>query len=122
VLLIRCLCAAYWLGLTVLLLVPNPLGLLGLRRMPGDPEGLCAHLVVFAVLGTLVSATRLPLPRTLLGGLLVGYAVTSELLQSLVGRDTSLRDLLANLVGLAAGAGAWWVVQQYLCRKPDTRG
>ena len=111
-LLIRCICAAYWLLLTTLLLAP--LQLLGISRIPGQPSDVNIHFLVFAVLGILVLASRLPLRRALLTGLLVGYAIASELLQSLVGRDTASQDLLANLLGLAAGAALWWVVQKHV--------
>ena len=62
----------------------------------------------------LVLASRLPLQRTLLAGLLVGYAIASELLQSLVRRHTEFSNLLANLLGLAAGAALWWVAQKHV--------
>jgi VanZ family protein len=117
--LIRYICVAYWVVLTVLLLVPDPSALLGLRRIPGDREGLCAHFAVFAILGALVQASRLRLRPALLGGVLLGYAVVSELLQSVVGRDTSLWDLLADLFGVAAGTAVWWVAERHISQRPN---
>jgi VanZ family protein len=80
------------------------------------------HFFVFAVLGVLVSASRLPLGRARLAALLVGYATATELLQWPVGRDTSSLDLLGNLLGLAAGTAIWWGVQKRVLRMPRGRG
>ena len=119
-LIIRCICAAYWLLLTTLLLAPW--GLLGFRPKPGQPADVGVHFLVFAVLGILVPASRLPLRRLSLAGLLVGYAIASELLQSFVPtRDTTPWDLLENLLGLAAGSAIWWVAQEYVFQKPNKR-
>lgn len=115
-LLIRCICAAYWLLLTTLLLMP--LELLDDRRIPWHPSDLLVHFLVFALLVVLVLASRLPLGRSLLAGLLVAYATASELLQSLVGRDTAALDLLANLLGLAAGTAIWWGARKHRLRTP----
>ena len=74
VILVRILCVAYWLLLTFLLLVHDPLGLLGLSRLPGDSGGVCVHFAVFAVLAALIGASRLPLPTMWLAALPIGYA------------------------------------------------
>ena len=112
---IRCICIAYMLLLTVLLLVPDPLALLGIPPSHGNTSGLGTHFSVFAVLGVLVSASRPTLRTMLLVGLLICYATATELLQSLVPeRDTSPLDLLENLLGLAAGAALWWVARKHV--------
>ncbi len=114
----RCICTLYWLLLTILLLVPDPLALLGIFRIPGGASTLGVHFLVFAVLGVLVSASRLPLRRVLLVGLLIGYAVATELLQSLVPpRDPSPLDLLENLLGVGVGITAWRVARERVFRK-----
>ena len=114
----RCICTLYWLLLTILLLVPDPLALLGISRIPGGGSTLGVHFLVFAVLGVLVSASRLPLRRVLLIGLLIGYAVATELLQSLVpARETSRLDLLENLLGVGVGTAAWHVAREHVLRK-----
>jgi hypothetical protein len=110
---IRFICTSYWLLLTMLLLVPDPLALFGIRRIPGASTGLGPHFLAFAALGVLVLASRLPLQRALLAGLLVGYAAATELLQLLFPpRTPQLRDFLENLLGLAAGATICWVAQK----------
>jgi NAD/NADP transhydrogenase beta subunit len=120
VLAIRCVCAAYWLLLTTLLLVPNPLALLGIRRIPGDPRMVSVHFLSFAMLAALVLASRMPLGRVLVAGLLVGYAIATELLQRVVPtRTPTPEDLLANLLGLVTGAAVWWGAQKYLRRRPS---
>ena len=107
---LRLACAAYWLMLTVLLLVPNPKALLGLRYTPGNLSQRGVHFLFFTVLVVLVMAGRPPLRRRTLVAVLVGYAVVTETLQSLVPlRTVELIDYLENLAGLAVGAGIWLI-------------
>ena len=54
--LVRFICAAYWPLLTVLLLVPDPLALFGIRRVPSVSKGMGVHFLCFSVLGFLVLA------------------------------------------------------------------
>lgn len=120
---IRCLCALYWSILTVLLLVPDPLALLPIPRIAGNPTGVGTHFLVFAPLGVLVAASRLPLGRVLLAALLIGYAAGTELLQSLVrARAPELRDFFEDVLGLAAGIAIWWVAQRRLRERPNGQG
>jgi len=52
-------CFCYWLLLTILLLVPNPAALVGLRAVPTFPWGKFGiHLIAFTILGFLVNSTR----------------------------------------------------------------
>ena len=120
-LIIRCISASYWLLLTTLLLLPDPLGMLGLRKAPLVGSGACIHFIFFALLAALVLASRSGLPRVALASLLIGYATVTELLQSSVGRHTSATDLLANLLGLAAGTWIWSVLEKRATRTPDKR-
>jgi VanZ family protein len=63
-------------------------------------------------------ASRPPLRHAPLAGLLIGYAVATELLQTLVPpRTPELKDFIEDVLGLAAGAAIWWGAQQYLLRK-----
>ena len=117
--LVRFICAAYWPLLTVLLLVPDPLALFGIRRVPSVSKGMGVHFLCFSVLGFLVLASRLRVQRVLLALLLIGYATATELLQSLVPRRTvEPRDLIENLLGLAAGAIIWWIAQKHPFQRP----
>jgi len=103
---IRLLGICYWVLLTVLLLVPDPLAMLGIRRLPGN-GGVGVHFTAFAGLALLVAASRLPRRRWILG-LLLTYAVGVEAAQALVpSRTVEFRDLLENLAGLASGIGVW---------------
>ena len=112
-LILRLICAAYCVLMTVLLLIPNPLGLLGIRRIASGSGGSGVHLVIFTVLTVLVLASRWPIGSLLLAGLLVGYAIATELLQLLVPmRALEPYDMVENLLGLAAGAGIWWLAQR----------
>ncbi len=105
---IRLACAAYFLALTVLLLVPDPFGLLGIERS-ASPSGSGVHFLLFAVLGGLVLASRLPLPHLLVTLILVGYAVTSELSQSFVPpRTFEMKDIGENILGLGVAYAISW--------------
>ncbi len=108
---IRLICLVYLLGLSILLLVPDPLALLGLhQKLRGLPRaGL--HFLLFTMLGLLAAASRLPLRRALLSAALVGYATAIELLQSLVPpRTVQLQDWIENLLGLGCGTLVWMAV------------
>ena len=109
----RLACLAYFSLLSVLLLVPDPLTLLGIPRLPTLPGDRTVHFLLFTLLALLVHASRWPLGWGLLAGLLVAHALVMETLQSLVpGRTVELLDFVENLVGLAAGTGIWWFLQK----------
>jgi len=120
---IRVVSVAYWLLLTVLLLAPDPLALLGITRVPGPPAGRMEHLLLFGVLAFLACASRPPLRWGPLAGLLVGYAVLTETLQVFVPtRTVELLDYAENLLGLAAGWGLWGLIQTRFVRPTSTSG
>ncbi len=112
--------------LSFLLLAPNPLAVLGIRRPPGPGGGRGAHFLLFTLLALLVLASRWPMGRRLLvGGLvLVAFALGTELLQSLVpNRTVEVFDLAENLLGLAAGAGVWLMVRsRFPCPSSQCEG
>ena len=111
--LVRLASAAYWALLTVLLLAPNPLALLGIHRPPGPSGGRGVHFVCFTLLAVLVHAGRWPVRRRLLVGLLLVYAVVIEGLQWFVpARSVELLDVIENLLGLAVGTAIWWIAQR----------
>lgn len=110
---VRLACVCYWLLLTVLLLVPNPAALVGLRAVPILPWGKFGiHLGFFTVLGFLANATRWPKrigwPLIVL---LVVYGVTTESLQLFVPHRTArVMDAIENILGIAAGSAIYWLV------------
>ena len=115
---------AYWLMLTVLLLVPNPAALVGLSAVPIFPWGKFGiHLSFFTVLGFLANATRWPKrPCWPLIVFLVVYGITTESLQLFVPHRTArVMDGIENILGIAAGSAIYWLVlrrmQPYL--KPN---
>lgn len=104
-LLLRWITAFYWTALTLLLLVPDPGALLGLRLPPGEGSSLAAHFACFTVLGALARSARLPGRPMVWAGALIGYAILVELAQALAPmRTVQCGDLVANLTGLACGA------------------
>jgi hypothetical protein len=113
--LLRLACAAYWAFLTVLLLVPDPLALLGLKRtVTGAPER-GPHFLFFLTLALLAYAARWTISRTKLLLLLLIYATAVELFQWFVPRRTvRWLDYLENLVGLFLGAAVYWMVARLL--------
>ena len=110
-LLLRLACAAYSLLLTLLLLLPQPLVLLGFAPPSGQTSGRGAHFVTFALLATLVVMSRVPWRRNQLIAVLVSYAFATELLQGLIPhRSVELLDFVENLLGLATGAAIAWAL------------
>ncbi len=110
---LRMACAAYWLLLSLLLLLPDPYALLGIERFPGPSGGRFVHFAFFTMLALLVHASRLPIGRVLLWSTIAAYAVAVELLQWLVPhRVVDVVDLAENLLGLVAGTGIWWSIRR----------
>jgi uncharacterized membrane protein YccC len=107
------ICLCYWLLLTVLLLVPDPAGMVGLQEVPVFPWGKFGiHLIAFTGLGFLAHAARWPkrLCWPLIAFLVV-YGVATESLQLLVpGRTARVMDGVENILGIAAGSLAYWLV------------
>ena len=105
--LIRLSCAAYFVLLSVLLLTPDPLELLGFDSSPAG-GGWGAHFCVFAALAFLTHAGRPPLSLRWTIVALIAYALATETLQIFIPlRCVELLDYLENLLGLAAGTIAW---------------
>ena len=80
--------------------------------VPSAPPGVdkLVHAALFAALavaGRWAGCAAVPL-----GGLLVGYAVVSELVQGFtpLARSASMADGLADLVGIGLGLAAWAVL------------
>ena len=112
--LLRFACLAYWAGVTVLLLVPDPLTLLGLEQNPwplSTDRGI--HFSLFLTLTLLADMCRWAIPPRWFFGLLVVYAIAVELLQALVPpRTVEALDLLENLLGIAVGTAIFWVAHR----------
>ena len=120
---VRLVCLGYLLLLTVLLLVPDPLALLGIRVIPGTGGGPGTHFLLFTLLAVMVMACRLAWRKTVLAALLVTHALTAELLQSLVPmRSVQLGDLIENLLGLAAGTIIYQKAFRLLRKAPSKTG
>jgi VanZ family protein len=79
--------------------------------------------MLFVLLALLVRASRLPLRRGTLVGLLVGYAIVTESLQVFVPtRTVELLDFVENLIGLAAGWGLWRLIETRFFTRTSTPG
>ena len=103
----------YWLFLTVLLLAPDPAGLVGLHEVPVFPWGkFGVHLIAFTGLGFLANATRWPKhPWWPLVVLLMAYGITTETLQLFVPQRTArVMDGIENILGIAAGSVIYWLL------------
>lgn len=112
----------YLLFLSFLLLAPEPLKLLGFTSPPGASSVRMVHFLLFAVLGFLVWASRLPVRPGLVLGVLVAYALVTESLQWFVPtRTVELLDYLENLLGLAAGGMVWHALQRRGSAEADAR-
>jgi VanZ family protein len=111
--LIRPLCVAYWLFLTVLLVVPHPEATVGLKKIPWYPLGdIGIHFSAFCALTVLVFLARWPRPVTWRWILfLAAYGATTETVQAFVPcRSCELKDYVDNFLGVAAGTGIYWIV------------
>jgi VanZ family protein len=118
----KAISAAYFLALTYLLVVKRPLAFIesdpGLGALSRDLVPV-AHLVSFALLAVLTSAARWPIPRWGQWGLLVAYAMGTELVQAfLPWRTAELGDFLQDLAGIAAGLATWRLAAWLLGRWP----
>jgi hypothetical protein len=109
----RLACIFYWLFLTVLLLVPNPATLVGLKTVPLFPWGKFGiHLSFFTVLGLLVNAARWPKgPWWPLVALLMVYGIATEFLQIVVPqRSARVMDGFEDVLGITIGVGIYWII------------
>ena len=108
---------AYWLFLTVLLLVPDPAALVGMSKVPIFPWGKFGiHLGFFTVLGFLANATRWPKracwPLIIF---LVVYGITTESLQLFVPHRTArVMDAIENILGIAVGSAIYWLLLRWM--------
>jgi hypothetical protein len=77
--------------------------------VPGSPPGVdkLVHLGLFLLLA--LTGRWAGVVGTALGGVLVGYAAVSEVVQGLdvVGRNASVADWCADVLGVAAGLLLW---------------
>jgi VanZ family protein len=108
---VRVILLVYWIFLTLMLLLPNPLALLGIERIPGQSALVGVHFILFTLLGGLAFGSRFRRGWIATLVALVAYAILTETLQSLVPeRTTELRDFAENLLGVAAAAGVAWLL------------
>jgi hypothetical protein len=118
----RFACIAYWILLTMLLLVPNPAAMVGLHAVLIFPWGKFGiHLIAFTILGFLANATRWPKrlcwPMIVV---LVVYGITTESLQLFVPHRTArVMDGIENILGIAAGSAIYWLLL-WLMKPADT--
>ena len=115
--LIRIAFVAYLLVLTVLLLAPDPNALTGMPELPGFFQEYLTHFLLLAGLTVLAQASRWPLGSATLLGLLAVYAAATEALQAFSPpRQVDAKDLVENLLGIAAGAAFWWAAVRWRSR------
>ena len=109
----RAACLSYLILLTALLLVADPMRLIGAS---GEGLGLLrrfmpvAHLLSFGLLAVLALAARWPIPRWTVVLLLVAYGVLTEIAQSMLPpRTAEWNDWLQDIAGVGVGAALCWV-------------
>jgi hypothetical protein len=83
--------------------------------VPPAPYGIdkLVHASLFAALA--LSGRWAGVGRVVLFAVLVVYAAASEVIQSLIGRDAAVGDLLADVVGVVLGLLLW----RWLGRRAD---
>lgn len=108
---LRAITVVYWVALTIGLLHPQGGALSGLLLDPGWGYPDPSHFLAFATLYVLVRASRFQARWWSSPLTLCVYAVATEAAQLVVpGRHAMLMHGLANVLGLATGAGACWLV------------
>jgi len=110
------ICAAYWIFLTVLLLVPNPAAVVGMKRVPVFPWGdIGIHFTAFSILTILVHATRWPKrPGWVVVAVLLAYGIATESLQYFVPpRAVELKDYTENIIGVLVASGIVWLALHF---------
>lgn len=109
------ICAGYWVLLTVLLLVPDPTGAVGLDRAVVFPWGdFGIHFTAFTILTLLVHGSRWPkgIGCPILA-VLLAYGITTESLQWFVpSRVVQPLDYTENILGIVAGTGMYWLAHR----------
>jgi VanZ family protein len=108
------ICAGYWVLLTVLLLVPNPAAVIGLRKAPALPWGdFGVHFTAFVTLAIMIHAARWPrISGRFIIGLLLLYGIATELLQALIPlRAMEMEDCVEDILGILVGTGLYRLVQ-----------
>jgi len=117
--------AAGWMAVSLLFLASSRFSNSGADLPAGISSPLFAHLFLFGMLGFLTAVGALVIRRSerlvvaMVAALLVGgaWALGTEWYQStLAGRDASLEDLLANVLGTVAGALLAWLVRRRVAR------
>jgi len=75
--------------------------------VPSAPPGVdkIVHASLFAALA--VSGRWAGMTRAVLAGALAGYAAVSEVVQGMIGRDATVGDLIADVLGLLVGLLVW---------------
>ncbi len=108
------ICAAYWVFLTVLLLVPDPAAVVGMKRVPVFPWGdIGIHFTAFTILTLLVHASRWPKRPGWIVVVLLAYGIATESLQYFVPpRAVELKDYTENIIGVLVGSGIVWAALQ----------
>jgi VanZ family protein len=114
----------YWVGLTILLLTPDPAGLFGFKRpprLPGGDSGI--HFTLFLVLTVLVLSARGVRPFGWFLAVLGVYALAAEGLQYFVPpRAVELGDLVENLLGIVVGASLYGLVLRFGYKPKKSEG
>lgn len=122
---LKVLAAAYFALVTWLLLTAEPMSLILSRLYLFEPLQLLediGHFLCFTLLTLLVLIPGWLVPRWVVLGSLVAYAVATELIQTLVpGRDAGLADCLQNLSGIAAGTVGVLLLQLAFARLAEQR-
>jgi hypothetical protein len=81
--------------------------------VPSTPPGVdkIVHASLFAALAA--SGRWAGVARAVLAGALAAYAALSEVVQGMIGRDATVGDLLADVVGLLVGLLVWeWAARR----------
>ena len=123
--LLRIVCFAYFVFLTLLLLTRDPGALIGCHeKLPWILEKLMplAHAISFFVLAVFALTPRWPVPRWGFVLTLAIYGGMTEVLQGYVpGRTPAWADWFQDLTGVMLGTACCWGVAMLLAALPAAR-
>lgn len=106
----RAICIAYLVFLTLLLLCRDPAMLIG-GTVPRILQILMpySHVLSFAVLALLALSVRWPIARWAIVVMMTAYGGLTEIGQGYTGRHPRLADWGHDLMGIAIGAALCWI-------------
>jgi hypothetical protein len=107
----RAICIAYLVFLSLLLLSEKPERVIWLDQLPWILQALLpyAHVLSFALLAVLAMGVRWPMPRWAIVLMMAAYGGLTEILQRFTHRHPAWLDWFRDVSGIAVGTALCWI-------------